>query len=66
MMKLLALLASATTVAGHASYMLEAARCSRDISVGANIMGVSVPPLEQCSDVMHRARGFPAVSAVSL
>ena len=40
MMRAFAFLASATTVAGHATYMLESSRCSRDLSVGANIMGV--------------------------
>lgn len=38
-MRAFALLASATTVAGHASYMLEDSRCSRDLSVGASLMG---------------------------
>ena len=41
MMRVLSLLGCATSVAAHASYMLEASRCSRDLSVGANIMGVS-------------------------
>eukprot|EP01043_Picozoa_sp_COSAG02_P059802 COSAG02_NODE_7685_length_2895_cov_3.989628_2_plen_54_part_00 len=40
MLKSMALLASATTVAGHGAYMLEAARCERDLTVGASIMGV--------------------------
>jgi len=39
MMRAFALIASATTVAGHASYMLESSRCGRDLSVGATIMG---------------------------
>ncbi len=41
MMRVISLLGCATGVAAHASYMLEASRCSRDLSVGANIMGVS-------------------------
>lgn len=41
MMRVFAVLASASTVAAHASYMLEASRCNRELAVGANIMGVS-------------------------
>jgi len=41
MMRVFAVLASASTVAAHASYMLEDSRCSRDLTVGASIMGVS-------------------------
>jgi hypothetical protein len=40
MLKSITLLTTATTVAGHASYMLEDARCDRDMTVGATIMGV--------------------------
>jgi len=39
MMRTAALLASLTAVSGHANYMLQDSRCSRDLSVGANIMG---------------------------
>ena len=42
MMRSFALLASAASVAAHPSYMLQDSRCSRDMSVGANIMGVSL------------------------
>ena len=40
MMKCVAMLASATTVVGHATNMLDSSRCDRDLSVGATIMGV--------------------------
>lgn len=40
MMRVFALLASVTTVEGHATYMIADSRCGRDLSVGASIMGV--------------------------
>ena len=39
-MKNLALLCTVGTAAAYPSYMIESSRCSRDTSVGANIMGV--------------------------
>ena len=39
-MKNFALLCTVGTAAAHGSYMIEPSRCSRDTSVGANIMGV--------------------------
>ena len=44
MLRVLALLASATTVAAHASYMIEPARCDRALAVGETIMGVCTFP----------------------
>jgi hypothetical protein len=41
MMRVMSLLGCVGGAAAHASYMLEASRCSRDLSVGASIMGVS-------------------------
>ena len=40
MLQSVALLASVGTAAGHASYMMSADKCNRDLSVGATIMGV--------------------------
>jgi hypothetical protein len=60
-MRVLALLASATTAAAHASYMIEAARCDRDLSVGATIMGVRTAPVTRVCTALLRSR--PALVA---
>ena len=57
-MRVLALLASATSVAAHASYMIEPARCDRDLTVGANIMGVRAVQLSR-THALRCAPAFP-------
>ena len=61
-LKTVSLLASVGLAAGNARFMIQDARCSRDVSVGANIMGVrplvfpfaSMPTLQPAANQSRR------------